>query len=90
MLLHWQLNAIAVIVEKQFFLLVFYQERMDLVIKDMLQATTAASTRFFDYFENSSFSESDFYNADHLNHIGREKFSLILNKDIIQNYLTKD
>ncbi|WP_017810406.1 hypothetical protein [Clostridium saccharoperbutylacetonicum] len=41
------------------------------------------SFQFLDYFNNKLFEDSDFYDVSHLNEIGAEKFTRILNKDII-------
>jgi len=41
--------------------------------------------RYFDYFRDDRFSKEDFYDNDHLNWIGAEKFSKILDKDIVSN-----
>jgi hypothetical protein len=35
---------------------------------------------YFNFLQNKSFSASDFYDADHLNEIGAEKFTLLLDK----------
>jgi hypothetical protein len=35
---------------------------------------------YFNFLEDKSFSESDFYDADHLNEIGAEKFTKLINK----------
>ena len=40
---------------------------------------------YFDYLKDSRFDISDFDNADHLNKKGAEKFSKIINEDIIKN-----
>jgi hypothetical protein len=39
---------------------------------------------YFNFLEDKSFSESDFYDADHLNEIGAEKFTQLINKLIIE------
>ena len=39
---------------------------------------------FLNHFEDKSFVKKDFYDADHLNDVGAEKFSKILNREIIE------
>ena len=39
---------------------------------------------FLNHFEDESFVKNDFYDADHLNNIGAEKLSKILNREIIE------
>ena len=39
--------------------------------------------QYYDYFRDDRFTNRDFYNNDHMNFIGAEKFSKILNDDII-------
>lgn len=41
--------------------------------------------RYLDYLKDKRFEANDFYDADHLSNIGAEKFSKILDEDIIQN-----
>ena len=38
----------------------------------------------FNFHEEKSFSESDFYDAEHLNEIGAEKFTQMINRLIIE------
>jgi len=45
---------------------------------------------YHDYFKDERFSSLDFYNPDHLNTKGSEKFSRIINQEIIQPLLTVD
>jgi hypothetical protein len=40
--------------------------------------------RFFNYFMDSRFTERDFYDSDHMNSLGAEKFSRIINSEILQ------
>jgi hypothetical protein len=40
---------------------------------------------YYDYFKDSRFTKTDFYDNDHLNFRGAEKFSQILNNDIVVN-----
>jgi hypothetical protein len=44
----------------------------------------------YDYFSDSRFIKSDFQDNQHLNFIGSEKFSKILNYDIIQPFFNKE
>jgi hypothetical protein len=41
------------------------------------------SCKYFNYFRDDRFTEKDFYDNDHLNFIGAEKFSGIINDEII-------
>lgn len=41
------------------------------------------SCKYFDYFRDDRFTEKDFYDNDHLNFVGAEKFSRILDKDVV-------
>lgn len=45
---------------------------------------------YYDYFRDERFSSADFYNPDHLNTKGSEKFSRIINQEIIQPLLFSD
>ncbi len=41
------------------------------------------NVEYFDYFRDRRFTKGDFYDNDHLNYKGAEKFSKILNRDFI-------
>ena len=38
---------------------------------------------YYDYFKGDRFEESDFYDNDHLNFMGAEKFSKILDNETV-------
>jgi hypothetical protein len=57
-------------------------------LKKTIQTAENMSNQFdncfyFNFLENKSFSELDFYDADHLNEIGAEKLTLLIDKLII-------
>jgi hypothetical protein len=68
-----------------------YQTYYKFVNPDNVKKTNEAVSKlckkynceYFDYFKDSRFTIKDFKNDDHLNFIGAEKFSKILNEDIV-------
>jgi hypothetical protein len=61
-------------------------QRMQETIK---QITEKYQVPYFNYLRDERFTEKDFINSDHLNERGAEKFSRILNEDVIRRYVTK-
>jgi len=41
--------------------------------------------KYFDYFTDKRFEKEDFLDNDHLNFIGAEKFSRMINEEVLQN-----
>lgn len=70
-----------------------YSTYYNYVDKPKLNRTTEAinsicntyQCKYFNYFTDSRFSKLDFYDNDHLNFIGAEKFSKIINAEIINS-----
>jgi hypothetical protein len=58
-------------------------QRMQETIK---QITEKYGVPYFNYLRDDRFTESDFTNSDHLNERGAEKFSQILNQDVVKIY----
>lgn len=46
--------------------------------------------QYFDYFKDSRFSEEDFLDISHLNRRGANRFSKMINEEIIENILGKE
>ncbi len=61
-------------------------QRMQETIK---QITEKYQVPYFNYLRDKRFTESDFANSDHLNEIGAEKFTRILNQDVVKKYAAK-
>lgn len=78
-------------IEVVFITLPAYQSYYKNVNPENLKKTTNAvmelcnkyNCRYFNYFEDQRFVLKDFKDDDHLNYIGAEKFSKILNEDIV-------
>ncbi len=61
-------------------------EVMQKVIDDVRSAAEISPSHFHDFFADKRFVEKDFYNVDHLNKDGRDKFVSILNHELISKY----
>ena len=61
-------------------------QRMQQTIK---QITERDGVPFFNYLRDDRFTKEDFVNSDHLNKQGAEKFSQILNQDVVKRYVGK-
>jgi hypothetical protein len=55
---------------------------MDMITQTVHELSTKYSFVYIDYLKDSRFGEQDFVNVDHLNNVGAEKFTKILNMDI--------
>ncbi len=64
-----------------------YANKRKIAITDsVLNAFTAQyNCKFMNYWQDKRFVDSDFYNADHLNVRGAEKFSKILNTEVLMD-----
>lgn len=58
-------------------------QRMQETIK---QITEKYGVLYFNYLRDDRFTQEDFFNSDHLNKQGAEKFSHILNEDVVKRY----
>ena len=61
-------------------------KRMQDTIK---QITEKLGVPYFNYLRDERFSREDFFNSDHLNSRGAEKFSRILNEDVVKIHVPK-
>ena len=61
-------------------------QRMQETIK---QITEKYGAPYFNYLRDDRFTEEDFVNSDHLNERGAEKFSHILNEDVVKRYVRR-
>lgn len=52
------------------------------IYKEINNLTAIYKIKYFNYLKDNRFIVSDFYNCDHLNVIGAEKFSIILNDEV--------
>ncbi len=50
----------------------------------IISLTQRHKISYHNYFEDGRFSKEDFFDNDHLNFLGADKFSKILNKDIFE------
>jgi hypothetical protein len=53
------------------------------------QITEKYGVPYFNYLRDDRFTEEDFVNSDHLNNKGAEKFSYILNEDVVKRYVRR-
>ena len=60
--------------------------KMQTVVSDLIASNK--NMLYINYLSDNRFESNDFYDADHLNHNGAEKFSRILNDDI-ENMMSK-
>jgi hypothetical protein len=61
-------------------------QRMQDTIK---QITEKYEVPYFNYLRDDRFTKEDFVNSDHLNKQGAEKFSRILNEDVVKRYVER-
>jgi len=61
-------------------------ERMQKAMKEITEETGAP---YINYLRDDRFTTEDFVNSDHLNKRGAEKFSRILNEDVINKYVRR-
>ena len=61
-------------------------QRMQDTIKQM---TGKFGVPYFNYLRDERFTTEDFINSDHLNSRGAEKFSRILNEDVVKRYVLR-
>ena len=61
-------------------------QRMQDTIKEM---TERYGVPYFNYLHDARFTTEDFFNSDHLNERGAEKFSRILNEDVVKRYVRR-
>jgi hypothetical protein len=61
-------------------------QRMQDTIK---QITEKCGVPYFNYLRDERFTTEDFINSDHLNSRGAEKFSRILNEDVVKRYVPR-
>ncbi|HSE24676.1 MAG TPA: hypothetical protein VLB68_23645 [Pyrinomonadaceae bacterium] len=61
-------------------------QRMQDTIKQM---TGKFGVPYFNYLRDERFATEDFINSDHLNSRGAEKFSRILNEDVVKRYVLR-
>lgn len=71
----------------------YYSDNIDPFAFQLMQEEIARLVRsnglsYFNFFTDDRFSASDFYNRDHLNNQGCEKFSQIMDAEIIQPLLS--
>jgi hypothetical protein len=56
--------------------------QMDLINQTISDLSSKYTLTYLDYMKDPRFTDQDYINVDHLNNIGAEKFTKILNKDI--------
>ncbi|MEI8133278.1 MAG: SGNH/GDSL hydrolase family protein [Leptolinea sp.] len=59
-------------------------KKYNAVQKQILQLSKQNNIPYYDYIQDSRFSDEDFYNYDHMNPRGAEKISRILDSEVIQ------
>ena len=72
----------------------YYYENIDLIKLQKLHDTmiflmNKFHTSYFDYLKDARFTNRDFYNIDHLNSIGVEKFTRIIKDEVVDPILIK-
>ena len=61
-------------------------QRMQLTIK---QFSEKYQIQYFNYLDDKRFGDPDFIDSDHLNKKGAEKFTYILNDDVVKRYISE-
>jgi lysophospholipase L1-like esterase len=59
------------------------KKNYDLMQKNVNDLVKKYNIKYFNYFTDNRFIDKDFITSDHLNEMGAEKFSKILDKDIL-------